>query len=117
MIRALALLAFLAGCASIEQKACFTPAWEWATYLERIERQIPGAVWVELTESERGRFMADMNKTDRPTGIMYDRVGYFRHRDSNHVMLVFIVGDCVWVDAIGIESIIKWVVRPRETGA
>ena len=117
MIRAIALVLLLAGCANIEPRACFAPEWEWANYRAKIEFHVPNAKWVELTESERKRFLAEMNATDRPTGIMYDRIGYFRHPTAHYVVMAFIVGDCVWADAMSIETMVRWMVRSKENGA
>ena len=119
-MRAFALAAFLlAGCATQEpvSKTCFAPEWSWPAYKAKMERAAPGTTWIELTEAERDRLLYVMNvEIDRPTGIMYDRIGYFRKSGVRYVVMVFMVGDCVWADSFVFEAAVKTMARPRERG-
>ena len=115
MIRSLALLALLAGCATVEPRACFSPEWEWSNYRAKIEHLYPGVVWVELTVAERDRFIEVMNTQVLPlTGAMYDRIGYFRKPGAPGVIVAHIVGECVWIAGPGYEGMVRAMIRPKD---
>jgi hypothetical protein len=103
---------FMAGCAVVggksDELACAGPEWEWAAYRQRIADKVPGAAWVELTSDERKAFIGRMNKANEPnTGFAFSRVGYFKTETSMTVLLVYIVGDCVWSTMTTTEFQIK----------
>src|SRR3990167_2878413 len=114
MIRAAVLVLLLAGCAT-EPKACAGPEWEWPEYKAKMERAVPGSSWVELTDGERGRFLAEMNSVQPLTGAMYDRIGYFRNPRTQYVMLVYMVDSCVWGHGYVFEGAIRMMIGPKET--
>ena len=95
MIRSLALVLLLAGCATGPQE-CATPNWEWPNYRAIIEDQTPGLKWTELTNGERENALRNINSSPPMTGWVYNRIGYFSRGAHSMVLMVFMMDDCVW---------------------
>lgn len=107
MIRALAAALLLAGCATVERE-CAGPEWGFKTYSARLAAADPGIAWVEFSNVEKESYSRAFNAAPPVrTGFVFDRVGYFKSHLSRNVLVVSIVGDCVWLETIAPEGQVR----------
>ena len=110
---AIVLATLLSGCVAAS-KPCFTPEFEFSTYRAKMESR--GMAWVELTDAERERATRIMNQdTHPPTGIQYERIGYFRRPGEHMVVVAYMMKNCVWVQGMTFESEIRRIVAPKDS--
>lgn len=117
---------FLTGCAvdqgaplvTEQSRSCAGPRWKWGNYRAHLERNIPSIAWIELSADDRARALDRLNASGESlTGFAYDRIGFFRRGERQPVLLVFIVGDCVWVDLMTSETVVRQMAAPPGRGA
>jgi hypothetical protein len=80
--------------------ACFTPEWQAEIYRDAVLAMAEGTRYGELTDAERRNFLAAYNTAGPPTGVMYERIGFFEHPKTHSVMVAFIEDGCVWTTGV-----------------
>ena len=76
--------------------ACAEPKWEWDNYRLTVESANPTVKYTELNKDEIKSVLGVINSIPPQTGYNYNRVGYFSLGDHQPVLLVLMMGDCVW---------------------
>ena len=116
MIRTLAVLLLLAGCASAtqESQSCAAPEWEFPNYRTQLETASPGLKWTELNNVERTKVLSAINSSPPQTGYAYDRMGYFSRESHGMVLIVFMLGDCVWESKMATMRMLRAMLGPGE---
>lgn len=101
---ALASASLLIGCVALapdpEPSACFAPEWRAEAYRDAVLATTEGTRYDELTEAERLSFLRAYNNSRPPTGVLYERIGFFEHPHASSVMVAFIEKGCVWTTGV-----------------
>jgi len=75
---------------------CFSDMWVWDTMVSKTNSQYSNWAFRELSEGERLLYLYNLNSTGAPTGIMFERIGYFRSEFSDKVLMMYGMGECAW---------------------
>ena len=92
----------LSACSTLpppKERACFAPEWEWGAYVADVLNGVEGSKYTELSPDQVHRWLEFYNAQGEPTGVQYDRIGWFVHPQSPIGKLIMGVGECVWVSA------------------
>ena len=92
----------LSACSTLpppKERACFAPEWEWGAYVADVLNGVEGSKYTELSPDQVHRWLEFYNAQGEPTGVQYDRIGWFAHPQAPFGKLIMGVGECVWVSA------------------